>query len=131
MSNKLYILFLSVEKCHLPLGLENGDIKDNQITASSYLDELRQPHYGRLRSDSYWAPEPGDTNPWIQISLSHLKVVSGLVVQGASEAWGWVVDLTVTYTSNGNDWKTFRNLYDDSDENQVNSFLCHLFCSHF
>ena len=84
------------------------------------MNELHQPHYGRLRSDSYWAPEPDDNDPWIQISFSHLTVVSGLVVQGAGDAWGWVKDLTVTYTPDGKDWKTFRNLFLDSDENHVN-----------
>ena len=99
-----------LEKCHLPLGLENGILKDNQITASTYFDEEHQPYYSRLRNDSYWRPSEDDVAPWIQVSFTHLVVISGLVVQGSGEDGGWVENLEVTYSFDGRTWNTYNNL---------------------
>ena len=66
--------------------MENGDITNNQITASSFYSEYF-PWRGRLNNASCWVASKGyPAKPWIQVDLLHLTVVTGIITQG-SEAF--------------------------------------------
>lgn len=51
----LHIVFITVD-CLLPLGMASGKIKDDQITASSFVGEDHQAKFAR--------PAQGTNNSW-------------------------------------------------------------------
>ncbi|XP_072043317.1 lactadherin-like [Amphiura filiformis] len=72
-------------ECMNPLGMENYDIPDDKITASSYkvaVDGPRLPEYGRLRHASTWVSDQGDHPIWIQVDLDAVLIVTGVLTQG-------------------------------------------------
>ncbi|XP_072020008.1 lactadherin-like [Amphiura filiformis] len=68
--------------CVRPLGMENYEIADDKITASSYHNEDRLPQYGRLNHDETWTSKPDDNASWIQVNLGQEMIVTGVVTQG-------------------------------------------------
>ena len=94
----------------MPLGMSDHHISDNQITASSYLDDDHFPYYGRLLNDSYWVPSQRDNTPWIQIALEQEMLISGLIIDGhlnKDRGWIWVDKFFITYSHNGITWKPY------------------------
>ena len=83
----------------MPLGLENGIILDDQITASSAANDSKSSkclcsRFARLNGNKKWRPEASDPNKWIQIDLTNNYTVTGIVVQGAHN---WVKTCRVKY----------------------------------
>ena len=68
--------------------MESGDIKDDQITASSVYFTL-YPWSGRLnKKDSYWSTQyEYPTDPWIQVDLLRRTIVTGIITQGGRTIW--------------------------------------------
>ncbi|XP_038060617.1 lactadherin-like [Patiria miniata] len=64
-----------------PLGMEDGTIQDERITASSsyYCCSASE---ARLNHDNGWIAESDDANPWIEVDLVESTVVSGVITQG-------------------------------------------------
>ncbi|CAG9771112.1 unnamed protein product [Ceutorhynchus assimilis] len=76
-------------QCIAPLGMENGAIKDSDITASSSFDSGNVgPQHGRVRTDKNggaWCPQKqATTEPeeWIQIDLKTVHVITATETQG-------------------------------------------------
>ncbi|KAH0810624.1 hypothetical protein GEV33_012167 [Tenebrio molitor] len=76
-------------QCIAPLGMENGAIKDGDITASSSFDSGNVgPHHGRVRTDrngGAWCPlKQATTEPeeWIQIDLKTVHMITATGTQG-------------------------------------------------
>ena len=74
--------------CHDPLGVENGDIPDENIRASS---EFKTSKHGvgylyswraRLNGDYTWGAATSDSQRWIQADIGYQTYVSGVVTQG-------------------------------------------------
>ncbi|XP_072017377.1 uncharacterized protein [Amphiura filiformis] len=92
-----------------PLGLENGFITDDQITASGYHNMngdggLRLPGYGRLNNDNFWMASTNDSIHvhWLQIKF-HTKVgMAGIRTQGAGSLDQWVTQLSIKTGNNEN-----------------------------
>ena len=83
----LYLSFSDPEK----LGLEDGSIPDESLSASSNYNGLRMstPAGGRLNklppddnTIGAWHAEVEDTNPWIQVDLGNPTYVIGVLTQG-------------------------------------------------
>ena len=62
--------------------MENGEIKDYQITASSHWNYEHAPYYGRLRSNAGWIPELSDGDPYIIVDLLDITMLCGITIQG-------------------------------------------------
>ncbi|XP_038062012.1 lactadherin-like [Patiria miniata] len=81
-------LFLTeTAECSSPeaLGMEDGTIPDDHITASSVWESTNYPgccppQKGRLNSDSIWAPS-SNPDSWIEMDLATSTVVSGVITQ--------------------------------------------------
>ncbi|XP_022905672.1 discoidin domain-containing receptor 2-like [Onthophagus taurus] len=76
-------------QCIAPLGMENGSIKDEDITASSSFDSSNVgPHHGRIRTEKHggaWCPlKQATTEPeeWIQIDLKTVHVITAAGTAG-------------------------------------------------
>ena len=59
---------LLLTECVDALGMENGDIKDMQITASSSRT-VDLPQFGRLNNGKYWCPEKANKNEYLQVDF--------------------------------------------------------------
>lgn len=58
--------------CALSLGISRGDVKDNQLTASSTLSGEWLPKYARLNGRKAWCGKPNDKSDkdeYLQIDL--------------------------------------------------------------
>lgn len=96
---ELYAIFLLLHtlpsdaydpsQCIAPLGMENGAVKDEDITASSSFDSGNVgPQNGRVRTEilgGAWCPQKqATTEPeeWIQIDLKTVHVITAAGTQG-------------------------------------------------
>ena len=76
-----YYSFLSVV-CSDYLGMENGDIPDGNIQASSTHLSF-DPWKARLNGQSAWLAKYQAISQWIQADITYQTYVSGVVTQGA------------------------------------------------
>ena len=68
--------------------MENGDIPDANIQASSYYDSRYYPRYGRLNGGRTWkASGPYYNHHWIQADIGYQTYVSGVATQGGGCCW--------------------------------------------
>ncbi|XP_038061809.1 retinoschisin-like [Patiria miniata] len=69
-----------------PLGMEDGTIPDDRITASSSRSYCPSGD-ARLNNNNRWIPLYHDANPWIEADLVESTVVSGVTTQGSGNIW--------------------------------------------
>uniref|UniRef100_A0A8C6LFF9 Coagulation factor V n=1 Tax=Nothobranchius furzeri TaxID=105023 RepID=A0A8C6LFF9_NOTFU len=79
-----------LDGCSVPLGLENGLIQDEYMTASSSATNWYfgpwKASLGRLNkqgSVNAWRAKNNDINQWLQVELPHIKKITGIITQGA------------------------------------------------
>ncbi|XP_072042887.1 lactadherin-like [Amphiura filiformis] len=70
------------KECMRPLGMENYEIADNKISASSFDGDDRVPQYGRLNNELPWTSNSNDNTPWIQVDLGQQVIATGVFTQG-------------------------------------------------
>ncbi|XP_078678958.1 lactadherin-like [Branchiostoma floridae x Branchiostoma belcheri] len=90
---------VSKSSCLLPLGMENGDIEDNQISASSEKPGY-EAYEGRLNGRRAWEANVSDSNQWLQVKFNNRIIITGIQTQGL---WGGHV-------------KSYRLLYGDTED---------------
>ena len=103
---------IHVSVCSEPLGMENGDIPDENIRASH--EHSKNPaKKGRLNGKSFWSTYR-DTYPsnqsWIQADIGYQTPISGVATQGDGqlEHAEWVTSLKVsTFLMNPSDDEVF------------------------
>ena len=71
--------------CTIVVGMEDGQIEDNQITASHPVRKRHGIPKARISSGRCWSPPQSHQNPWIQVSLHEKHLLSGLTIQGCLE----------------------------------------------
>ena len=88
--------------------MENGEIADAQISASSHWNYNYAATQGRLspkrrRIDSGWFARSNDLNQWLQVDLGSFTTVVGVATQGRySYRWRqWVTSFNVQYSNDG------------------------------
>lgn len=90
-------------KCPTPLGMKRGrptlylgsvvpsGVLDEQLTASSWLEEQFHPRNSRYDSNSCWKSDDRDLHSWIQVDFQERHIITGLVVQGCNQdSLGWI-----------------------------------------
>ncbi|XP_070555014.1 uncharacterized protein [Ptychodera flava] len=96
------------------VGLENGDIADNQLTCSSVYDNTKNtvPNCRLNAETDGWAPLYEDDNSWLQVDLLETKRVSAIMTQGSGISTNrkWIYTFKVAYSNNGYNW-TFHQTY--------------------
>ncbi len=55
--------------------MENGDIPDESIQASSHIDDKWAPAGGRLNGDSSWTAVDGEEEEWIQANIGTCNII--------------------------------------------------------
>ncbi|XP_036000168.1 discoidin domain-containing receptor 2 isoform X1 [Fundulus heteroclitus] len=106
------------EHCRYPLGLEDGRIKDEDLTASSQWYDTTGPQHARLNcegGDGAWCPkgqlEPSDSQ-YLQIDLRRLTFLTLIGTQGRyARGLGkeFAREYGLNYSRDGQLWKTWRN----------------------
>jgi len=88
--------------------MENGTIRDGQISASSQVDGRHTAQQGRLnfiQSGSKmgaWSAGKSDLNQWLQIDLrSNNTIVTIVATQGKNAGDQWVTKYKLQYSGNG------------------------------
>ncbi|XP_038060493.1 EGF-like repeat and discoidin I-like domain-containing protein 3 [Patiria miniata] len=93
-----------------PLGMEDGRIRDERITASSFWRNLAShaPSRARLNTQGYaaaWCNDEttDDISPWIQVHFDGTVTITGLITQGRGDSPcdQWVTEYQVTYSEDG------------------------------
>ncbi|XP_072039794.1 uncharacterized protein [Amphiura filiformis] len=108
--------------CQASLGIEDGRIPDNKLTASTVWDDYHGPSNARLnRPAEYptvgsWSAKYNNISQWIQVDLGVLVGVTGVLIQGraynvdARLLGGsdccpqWVTEFKVQHSNDGIDW---------------------------
>lgn len=91
------------------LGMESGEIRDEQITASSQWSDEFRASKGRVQSgkdaDGYsaWAAS-GDASRWFQVDFQQYTIVTGISTQGRRSLNEFVKSYTISF---GDDGKNF------------------------
>ncbi|KAG9261577.1 discoidin domain-containing receptor 2-like [Astyanax mexicanus] len=106
--------------CRYPLGMEDGRIKNDDITASSQWYETTGPQYGRLNKeegDGAWCPagqlQPSDVQ-YLQVDLRQLTFVTVVATQGRyarSSGNEFARKYRLDYSRDGHRWISWRNRY--------------------
>ena len=97
-----YIL-VPVEYCRHKLGMEDGSIPDDRITASSQRDYRFPPSNARLNLDRFWSPlaEPS----WLQVDMGANPVqIEGVITQGRPDYAQYVTHYQVQYSIEITTW---------------------------
>ena len=102
--------------------MENSTLNDAQITASSSKDTA-YPYRGRLHSANYWSANTADENQWIEVAFYSKTKVTGVILQGRSDADEWVTRYKVTYSLDGSTWDS---VVDDNNTVEVKSMATSL-----
>ena len=80
--------------------MENGDIPNENIQASSY-NERFEPWKARLNGEDFWSRDGSVAEPWIEADVGYQTNVTGVITQGdggigAGATEDWVTSLKVS-----------------------------------
>ncbi|XP_029200554.2 uncharacterized protein LOC114965136 [Acropora millepora] len=106
-------LYGCIQECKQPLGMANGAIVDEQISASSEWSRAHRAAYGRLfytLNSAAWVAS--DANPWFQIDLrnEHTKVTR-IATQGRSRVaicCQWVKTYSLQFSADGKSFSYYK-----------------------
>jgi ribosomal protein L19E len=103
-------------ECRQPLrlGMENGEIHDSQISASSEWDANHGAINSRLnfqaqgKRQGAWSARRNDRNQWLQVNFNLQATVTEILTQGRSNSNQWVTSYTVSYSNDGLNFFAYR-----------------------
>jgi len=111
-------LWFKKQECIEPLGMESGEIKDDQITASSSRP-ADLPQYGRLHNGKYWCAAKKSENEYFQVDLGQVKTVNKILIQGRGNWYDWVTGFFLYYSDDGQRWTGYTESGDKGHSNSV------------
>lgn len=105
-ANNAFILENNIA-CIEPLGMESETISDDQITASSQLDDNHSARQARLhfKISGYqrggWSALSNDLHQWLQVDLGSYSRVTRVATQGRNAFNEWVTKYNLQYSDDG------------------------------
>jgi len=103
--------------------MENGAIRDEQISASSQWDSNHAAIQGRLhfRATSSkagsWSARTNDVNQWIQIDLRKQQTnITRIATQGRNGHNQWVISYKLQYSDDGQNFHYYREQGQTTDK---------------
>lgn len=87
--------------------MENGEISDEQISASSELSSSNAASQGRLNlmksgdNDGTWVAAYNNGDQWLQINLGNQTRVTGVATQGRNGVEHWITKYNLQYSDYG------------------------------
>ncbi|KAM4683873.1 coagulation factor V isoform 1-T9 [Amazona ochrocephala] len=124
---RMEFLGCEVDGCSLPLGMENREIKNTQITASSVKTSwfnTWDPSLARLNQEgkmNAWRAKLNNNQQWLQIDLLTVKKITAIATQGVKymSAENFVKTYIILYSDQGSEWKSYM----DSSSSVAKVFL--------
>ena len=116
-----------------PLGMENREISDAQISASSQWDINHGSHRARLDRRRFgnkrgaWRSLKDDIYQWLQVDLGTYTTVTRIATQGRSDMKQWVTKYRLQYSEDGVNFHLYKALGQDSPKVRPGSILLALF----
>ncbi|POI25393.1 hypothetical protein CIB84_010857, partial [Bambusicola thoracicus] len=112
---RMELLGCEVDGCSLPLGMENGEIKNTQITASSVKTSwfsTWEPSLARLNQKgkiNAWRAKSNNNQQWLQIDLLTIKKITAIATQGVKSVTteNFVKTYVILYSNQGSEWKSY------------------------
>ena len=96
------------QDCTHPLGMENGNIKNDQITASNHFKNY-EPHEGRLNAKGGlgWHAEYTRMVEYLQIDFKREVNITGVATQGQSTSNLYVKEYKLNMSDDGQIWNEY------------------------
>ncbi|XP_075914179.1 lactadherin-like [Petromyzon marinus] len=116
-SLRLEVYGCDAQACGHKLGMASGEIRDDQITASSHkkgwFGRNWEAHQARLDNGGMvnaWQAKRNAVGEWLQVDFARLTTVTGVVSQGARERGTskFVRSFTLLYSGDGAAWTAYR-----------------------
>ena len=109
----------------MAVGCQDDTIPDEAFTSSSAYSESSGPAAGRLHhsGDIGWSKSLADTDPWLQIDLIAVRLVTGVATQGNKVHGNYVKTYFLAYSLDGIDWTNYFQ-----GGSKVLSVLLYLYC---
>ena len=96
------------------MGMENGRISDEQISASTEFSQHFSAKRGRLHIEASgdekgaWAAATSDSNQWLQVDLGgNVSIVTGVATQGRQDAPQWVEKYKLKYSDDAANFQPY------------------------
>ncbi|XP_053120701.1 SCO-spondin-like [Hemicordylus capensis] len=93
--------------CSEPLGLEDGRVQHQQLSASSFQDG-NPPDAGRLHivpnmqdMEPGWSPRRSDRSPYFQVDFLRPTFITAVVTQGGSPTGGYIARYRLAHSKDG------------------------------
>ena len=106
--------------CMASLGLENNEITESSITASSSYSYDYRASQGRLYRQGSWRADTNDAEQWFQVDFVNWTRVTGVAIQGSIySGWYrrlWVTKFQLVYSHDGVFFSDYR---EDGDNTKV------------
>ncbi|XP_072045785.1 uncharacterized protein [Amphiura filiformis] len=102
---------IAIEACRGPLGVADGRISDDKITASTEWATNHGATNARLNRKAQggttgaWSAKANDDKQWIQAELSTSQLVTAVQIQGRPAYQQWVTKYKVQSSTDGEDWE--------------------------
>ena len=95
--------------CSQPLGMENGQIEDDQITASTYFPKY-EPYEGRLNAKGgrAWHARYTTDTEYLQIDFKREVNITAVATQGQSTNAYYVAAYKLIMSDDGKTWREYR-----------------------
>ena len=116
--NKKEFVFLPTECRIQPLGMENREIPNEAVNASSIWASGCEPWRARLNNiktsggaSAAWSALQNAIGQYLQIDLGKERVVNKIATQGKSATvlLQWVTSYKLLFSSDGAKWKEYEN----------------------
>ena len=113
--NKKQFVFLATACPIQPLGMENKEIPNRAVTASSYHGPGHEPRQARLNNNQKsggtgsWSTLPNTIGQYLQIDLGKKRVISKIATQGRPSMDQWVKSYKLIFSIDGAKWNEYRN----------------------
>uniref|UniRef100_A0A452HJC0 ferroxidase n=1 Tax=Gopherus agassizii TaxID=38772 RepID=A0A452HJC0_9SAUR len=109
---RMELIGCDLNSCSMPLGMENKSISNQQISASSYSENMFSswaPSQARLNLQertNAWKPKVNSPNEWLQVDFEKIMRVTGIVTQGAKAIFSnmFVKEFAVSSSQDGSRW---------------------------
>ena len=94
--------------------MQNGRIRNNQITASSEVNRYHAAWLGRLgrvkagRYIGAWCPKHRNHNQWIKVDFRRLMKITKIATQGRYDAGHWVTSYYLSSSVDNVHWAIYR-----------------------
>ena len=115
--NKKEFVFLPTECRIQPLGMENREIPNGAVAASSSWGLEHEPWQARLNniarsgSTGSWSSRLNAIGQYLQIDLGKERVVNKIATQGRPSTvyFQWVTSYKLLFSSDGANWNEYQN----------------------